>query len=262
MTSILLSAVVVAHNEEYHLDDCLKSLGFADELVVVLDKCTDKSKEIALRHTKKIVEGSWDIEGARRNAALSNCNGKWIIELDADERISHQLRDEILENINDDKNQNLAAKIDNHIGNRSINNGWLRVIAVSHRQFVHLNGNKKYYEDRSLHPEAKLDGQIKMLKNPITHYMDHNLSDLISRFNKYTDLRARDLLKSRKRLVRKNIITDLVSFINLFFKAFILKKGYKEGKIGLLIAILCASYKITSYSKAIELQNNKHDQKQ
>ena len=93
---ILLSAIVVAHNEEYHLDECLKTLSFADELVVVLDKCTDKSKEIALKHTENIIEGSWSIEGERRNIAIDSCHGKWVLELDADERISGDLKNEIL----------------------------------------------------------------------------------------------------------------------------------------------------------------------
>ncbi len=161
---ILLSAVVVAHNEEEHLDACLQSIAFADELVVVLDKCTDRSKEIAKKYTKNIIEGSWDIEGARRNVALKNCQGKWIMEIDADERVSDLLQQEIMEVINNNHGCNFSAKMDNHVGERSINRGWLRTIAVDKRQFINFKGNKKYLEDRSLHPEIKLKGEVKMLK--------------------------------------------------------------------------------------------------
>ena len=92
-----ISALVVAHNEEDQLADCLERLAFADELVVVLDKCTDGSDTIAALFTNNIVEGSWDIEGERRNTGLEACNGDWIIEVDADERVSPELAAEIRE---------------------------------------------------------------------------------------------------------------------------------------------------------------------
>ena len=79
-----LSALVVAHNEEKQLAQCLECLAFADELVVVLDKCTDGSDAIAALFTENLIEGSWDIEGDRRNTGLDTCTGDWIREVDAD----------------------------------------------------------------------------------------------------------------------------------------------------------------------------------
>jgi glycosyltransferase involved in cell wall biosynthesis len=253
---IILSAAVVAHNEEYHLGECLKTLSFADEIVVVLDKCNDRSKEIALKYTKNIIEGSWNIEGERRNIALNNCQGNWILELDADERISKDLQNEILINIKANSNCNFEAKINNHIGKRSINNGWLRSIAVQKRQFIHYNGNKKYIEDRSLHPIADLIGEVKMLKSPIIHYMDHDISDLLSRFNRYTSLRAIDMANSKQKMKKRKLLALFFSFLRRFFKALITNKGYKEGGLGLLISLLSSSYNLVSYLKAIEIKND------
>ena len=82
-----LSAVICVCNEEKQLAECLADLSFADEIVVVLDKCTDKSHEIAARYTNILIEGDWSIEGERRNVAIENCSGKWILEIDADERV-------------------------------------------------------------------------------------------------------------------------------------------------------------------------------
>ena len=65
---VMLSALVVAHNEEARLAECLETLRFCDEIVVVLDGCTDRSKEIALEYTDRIVEGAWPLEGPRRRA--------------------------------------------------------------------------------------------------------------------------------------------------------------------------------------------------
>ena len=90
-----VSAVVVAHNEEAQLADCLATLSFADEVVVLLDRCTDRSREVASRVADRIIEGTWPREAARRHAAIAACTGDWIFEADADERVSPALAAEI-----------------------------------------------------------------------------------------------------------------------------------------------------------------------
>ena len=78
-----LSAVISVHNEENQLAECLKTLEFADEIVVLLDKCTDGSEAIAQVFTDRIVPGTWPKEGARRNAGIEACTGNWVFEIDA-----------------------------------------------------------------------------------------------------------------------------------------------------------------------------------
>ena len=78
---------------------CLDALTFADEIIILLDDCTDNSKEIAKRYTKKIIEGRWPIEGDRRNLAIKNCKNNWILEVDADEIVSKSLAMEVKETI-------------------------------------------------------------------------------------------------------------------------------------------------------------------
>ena len=90
-----LSALVVVHDEERQLSECLSYLGFADEIVVVLDRCTDRSHEIARGFTEHLVEGAWEREGPRRRAGIGACNGDWILEIDGDERVSPDLAAEI-----------------------------------------------------------------------------------------------------------------------------------------------------------------------
>ncbi len=84
-----LSALVVAHNEEAQLADCLECLGFADEIVVVLEKCTDGSAAVARRYTNTVIEGVWSIEGERRNLGIETCSGDWVLEVDADVCVSY-----------------------------------------------------------------------------------------------------------------------------------------------------------------------------
>ena len=91
-----LSVLLVIHNEEKQLKSCLNTINFANEIIIVLDKCNDNSREIAKKFTKNIFSGSWEIEGERRNFGLDKCNSEWILEIDADERVSSKLKYEIL----------------------------------------------------------------------------------------------------------------------------------------------------------------------
>ena len=84
MSTPTLSAVVSIHNEEMRLAACLETLSFADELVVILDNCTDRSREISEGFGAVILEGNWEREGDRRNAAIAACSCDWILEVDAD----------------------------------------------------------------------------------------------------------------------------------------------------------------------------------
>ena len=86
---------MVTHNEEEILAECLKRLAFADELVVVLDRCTDGSKAIADAYADTVLEGAWELEGDHRNLGLRTCRGAWIIEADAGEWVNEKLATEI-----------------------------------------------------------------------------------------------------------------------------------------------------------------------
>lgn len=250
MSKNTISAVVVAHNEEENLAECLLSLKFADEIVVVLDKCTDKSKEIASNYADKIVEGSWDIEGARRNVASQNASSDWILEVDADERVSKELAEEILFAIKSSQPCCFVVPIDNYVGKRLVKYGWLRAFGVVERQTIHYKNYKKYHEDKQIHPTADLQGEIKYLKNPIKHLVDKDISDMVARFNKYTNWKANDMIAKKK--IKGSFFSNFLSFINRFFKALIIKKGYKEGVLGVLISLLGGLYPLISYLKAKE----------
>ena len=80
-----LSVLIVIHNEESQIEDCLKTVKFADEIIVILDNCTDNSINIVKKYTKKYFSGNWKIEGDRRNFGISKCTKDWILEIDADE---------------------------------------------------------------------------------------------------------------------------------------------------------------------------------
>ena len=242
-----LSGLVVIHNEEEHLDACLKTLSFCDEVIVVLDKCTDKSKKIALDNKSQIIEGAWEIEGDRRNLGLKECSSEWIVELDADERISKDLAQEILEVTQTSKEDTHLIPFDNYIGNTRVRYGWGGYFGVSQSPRLTRKGTKTWGAQR-IHPKLSLSKkQGHKLKNPIIHYVDRDISDLLHRLDRYTTANAHDMIASGKTGTFAHNVRRLFS---RFYKCYIVRKGYKEGHYGFLIALCAGLYPILSYLKA------------
>lgn len=241
-----LSALVVAHNEAAQLAACLERLAGADEIVVVLDKCTDASKDVALRFTDRIVEGAWDLEGPRRNAGLDACTGDWILEVDADERVPPALMEEIRVAIADAGPGYFLVPFDNYVGGRLVRHGWGASWGVSAAPRLSSRGAKRWGDQR-IHPSLKLTGPKRRLKTPIEHYVDSSISDMIRRLDRYTTARAQDLRESGD---IGGFANNLRRMVSRFLKCYVGRKGYREGPYGFLIALFAALYPVLSYLKA------------
>src|SRR6185437_15880935 len=95
-----------------------------DEIVVVLDRCEDSSRDIAAAFTDRILEGAWEREGPRRNAGIAACRGEWILEVDADERVGADLAAEIRAVVATSRADWHLIPVDNYIGERLVRFGW------------------------------------------------------------------------------------------------------------------------------------------
>ena len=126
--NIKLSALIIAHNEEKNLPSCLNKLKSMDEIVIVLDKTNDNSKSISKKFTKKIYEGSWKLEGERRNFGLKKCTGDWILEVDADERVTSELLIEIKNKIVLADPGYFLIPFDNFVGKKKGGDGFIREV--------------------------------------------------------------------------------------------------------------------------------------
>lgn len=243
----LLSAVVVAHNEEAQLADCLSMLGFADELVVVLDRCTDHSRDIAREFTARTVEGAWEREGPRRHAGIDICQGTWIVEVDADERVSPELAGEIRRVAGQSAASWHLIPVDNYIGERLVRWGWGASFGKGAYAGLYRNGAKRWGPER-VHPAVSLsEPQGAMLQARLVHHVDRNISDMLARLDRYSTAHAKDLrdtgdIGSYRRNLRR--------IATRFWKCYVARRGYREGPYGLLIAICAALYPILSYLKA------------
>ncbi len=253
--NIKISALVVAHNEQDKLASCLKKLIFADELVVVLDKTNDKSDIIAKKFGARVFKGNWNIEANRRNFGIKKCTGDWILEVDADEHVSKELFNEIRQKTKNTEPGYFLIPFDNYIGKRKIRYGWGASWGVSAAPRLHFKGCKIWEKRNLIHPSISLSGKKMWLKSRIKHYVDEDINDMILRLIRYTDLKAIDLAKQNKNMPHFLII--IRKGITRFFKCFISRKGYKEGKWGFIIAIMASLYIILSYMKASEIKEKK-----
>ena len=242
-----LSALVVVHNEERQLLECLQELKFTDEIVVVLDSCTDRSKQIALDQGCKILEGDWEREGDRRNQGIAACDGTWILEIDADERVTSQLAEEISVVIKTSSATWHDIPVDNHIGERLVRYGW----GGSFGRGAHaalFRKKAKIWGSERVHPKLTFLGtKGARLVTPIQHFVDLNISGLILKLDSYSSARARDLRDSG------NIGSfghNIRRIFSRFYKCYVVRCGYREGPYGFLIALLAGLYPVLSYLKA------------
>lgn len=246
MSASRLSALAVARNEEAQLAACLETLRFADEVVVVLDRCTDGSKEIAERHADRIIEGAWEREGPRRNSGIDACTGDWILEVDADERVPADLAKEIRRTIADAAPGYFLIPFDNYIGDRLVRYGWGASWGVSATARLFSRGAKRWGEER-VHPRTELKGERRRLETAMVHYVDASISDMLHRLDRYTTARARDLRDSGD---IGTFAGNLRRLFSRFFKCFVMRKGYREGHYGFLNALFAGLYPLLSHLKA------------
>lgn len=241
-----LSALVVAHNEAAQLADCLGCLDFADEIVVVLDKCTDDSLTIARRFTDAIVEGAWSIEGERRNRGIDTCSGEWILEVDADERATKALASEVRQAIVDAEPGYFLVPFDNYIGDRLVRYGWGASWGVSAAPRLFSRGAKRWGDQR-IHPSLTLTGARRRLREPMLHYVDRNISDMLARLDRYSTARAQDLRASGN---IGGLPRNIRRLVTRFFKCYVSRRGYREGAYGFLIALCAGLYPLLAHLKA------------
>ncbi len=244
-----LSALVVAHNEEQNLPACLERLAFADEILVVLDRCTDGSKKICDRFGTKTLEGAWEIEHDRRNAGIDACSGTWILEVDADEHVTPALATEIRERIKTAAPGCYLIWFNNYVGSRHVAHGWGAYNGVSAKYALFSKGQKEWGKAR-VHPPITLTGAKGELDGRIDHYVDKDLTDMFARLNGYSLRAAQDMVESGTIPTRWKTFRR---FFSRFYKSYVARKGYKERGMGVALALFSALYPVLSYLKAQEL---------
>ncbi|WP_198370358.1 glycosyltransferase family 2 protein [Roseomonas rosulenta] len=255
MTAPRLSALIVARNEEARLPDCLASVAFADEVVVVLDRSTDGSARIAREAGARVVEGAWELEGERRNTGIEACTGDWVLEVDADERVDAALAAAVRETIATSTRAWHQVPVDNYVGDRLLRFGWAGSFGTTSVPRLFRRGAKRWRAQR-VHPGLDWTGQEgpKITRGALVHLVDRDISDMLRRLDRYSSAKAADLIAAGNiGTLRANVRR----FFSRGFKSYVSRKGYREGGWGVLLALCTGAFPLLSYLKA-KLEPEKH----
>lgn len=250
-----LSALIVARNEEQRLPACLASVAFADEVVVVLDRSTDGSADLARAAGARVLEGAWELEGARRNAGIAACTGDWVLEVDADERVSPDLAVAVRRVMGESGFAWHQVMVDNYVGDRLIRFGWAGSFGTTSVPRLFRRGAKQWRAQR-VHPGLDWVGQQgpRIEQGALVHLVDRDISDMLRRLDKYSSAKAADLLESGD---IGSLAGNLRRFVSRAFKSYVSRKGYREGAWGVLLAFCTGAFPLLSYLKA-RLEPERH----
>lgn len=255
VTTDRLSLLVVARDEERQIEACLTSGQFADEIVVLLDRSTDASAEIARRLGATVIEGAWADEGERRTAGINGCTGDWILELDADERVSANLAAELATQLQSGESDYYVIPFRNYIGHKWIAHGWGAYNGVGAKAALFRRGMKQW-QSGLVHPTIALNGKRGHLRGHIDHYVDDDITAMYGRLNRYSSAAAADALA-------QNAIPHRFStfrrFFSRFLKSYVQRKGYKEGWHGMALAMFSALYPVLTHIKILEMRQTSHE---
>ncbi len=241
-----LSVIIIARNEEHDLPDCLASVSFADEIIVVDSGSTDRTREIASAAGAKVLLHEWQGYGLQKAFALSQASGEWILSLDADERCSQKLQNAI-------PNALINSEIDAYsicfetwlFGRRVRYGGFQNEFHI--RLFRREKGE---FSKKAVHEGVTVSGKIARLSTPIVHYTYSSLHEYIDKLNKYTDAAANEKYNLGIRFSK----TALFRLPWSFFKRYILQLGILDGYQGALFALLSGFYDLVKYGKLYDLE--------
>ena len=247
-TQIQISVVVLAKNEAGRLRDCLASVAWADERLVVDDESTDNTAAVAEQMGARVVRRRMDIEGRHRNWAHAQAAHEWILSLDADERVTPELAEEIARLFREGAAHDLyAIPRRNFLGNRWIRHGGWYPSA----QLKLFKKSVFKWEEAAVHPRAISDRPAGQLRGDILHYSYRNRQDFLLKLERQTTLEAQKWVAGKRRM---SFATAAWRTIDRMVRSYILKQGFRDGATGWFVARMAGRYQWVAYQKYRRLQ--------
>jgi glycosyltransferase involved in cell wall biosynthesis len=242
-----VSVTVITRNEAATLAAALDSVSWADEIVVVDSESTDDTVGIAQRFTSRVLVRPWPGYAAQKNYAATQASHDWILSIDADERVSTPLADEL---------QELLSREPAHAGYRiprvTFHLGrWLRSTDwYPDFQLRLYDRRRARWKGRLVHESVSADGEVGVLRGELLHYAYRDLSHHLQTMDRYTTLAARQMHEDGRRagwldvLVRPRLV---------FFRNYVLRGGFRDGMPGLIVSAMNAQYVGLKFAKLWEL---------
>ena len=219
-----ISAIIPTLNEEIHIENAIKSVSFADEIIIIDSYSTDKTLELAKKYDVNIIQRKFDDFSTQKNFAIDKAKHDWIYILDADERVTPAVKNEILEAINNSKEfVGFYVRRTFFFLGRKINYGGCqrdKVVRLFLKEHCKYNGSP-------VHETISAKGKLGFFKNKIDHYSYKSYDHYISKMNHYAALRGKQYHNEGKKVNLFHIlIKPPVRFIIHYFIRFGLLDGY------------------------------------
>jgi glycosyltransferase involved in cell wall biosynthesis len=236
-----VSAVVLTKNEERNIADCLDTLRWAEELLVLDSFSDDATIEIASAMGAEVRQRRFDNYALQRNAALRMASGEWVFFVDADERVTPELAAEIKFAVDEEGLDGWWVPRKNRIFGKWIRHaGWY----PDHQLRLVRRERARYDERREVHELVDLDGEAGYLQNPLVHYNYDTVQEFREKQDRYTDYEVRALLESGQRARPWNLALQP---LRQFRWRYVTLGGYRDGWRGLLLSSLMAYYELVRY---------------
>ena len=252
--TVELAAVVLAHNNEQIIGECIDSLAWAEDRVVFDDFSTDETAPIARAHGARVIQHSFEDFAAQRNAALEAVEARWIFFVDSDERATPALAQEVLQVIRYDgeaaREGWWVPRFNYMIGHRMRGGGWY----PDHQLRLLLRDRAHYDPAHPVHEIVVLDGEPGYLENELIHHNYETVGDFRRKMDQYASLEARILAEQG---VRVRPWTYASMPVREFWRRFVNLRGYRDHGYGLLFCGLMSWYTLVSYQRLRALRGNK-----
>lgn len=250
-----LSVLIITYNEEKNIKDCLESVKWADEIVLVDAESTDNTANIANNYTDKIFTRKWDGYSNQRTFSLHQASYDWVLSLDADERVTEELRKEIEVILNNDNNINgYYIPRRNYFLDKEITSCFW----YPDYQLRLFKKDSARVNIRKVHEGFEVEGNKGYLKGDLIHLTHQNLTDTFKKINEYSSLQAEEKVNSRRIKPCDIVLHPIAAFLNHFIS----RKGYKDGIYGLMVSLVHMMTNMMTYMKIWEIQNIKNEDEQ
>jgi (heptosyl)LPS beta-1,4-glucosyltransferase len=238
-----ISVTIITLNEEKNIERCLQSLQWVDEIVVLDSFSSDRTLEICRKYTEKVFQEEWQGYGRQKNLCANRTSHRWVLNVDADEVVSAECAKAI---------QNKLASGQTHLlyqfpRKNFFNDRWVRFGGWYPDYISRLYDKTKIsFKESSVHEKLHPDNGSGLIGEPLLHYSYEGLADYIDRLNRYSTLFAEEKSRSGwtagcSHLYLRPPLT--------FFKNFILRQGFRDGFLGVFLALAAAFYTYLKYAK-------------
>ena len=243
-----ISVCIVAMNEADNIAACLKSADFADEWIVVDSHSTDTTRELAASSGARVIERDWPGHVAQKNYAIDQAANDWVLCLDADERVSPELRASLLAALDrpDLPDGFEMARRTWYLGRWIRHGGWYpdRKVRLFRRSMGRWGGVDP-------HDHVQIGGRVVRLEGDILHYSYRSIADHLRTINSFTTIAAREKHAAGR---RAGILDLTLRPLGKFLRMYALKLGFLDGRAGFVVAVTGAFYVFLKYAKLWNLE--------